>query len=702
MDRFQRFVAATIAFFAAYAAIGGLLYLVFSDNLPRIEHWSFQPKRVTRVLSADGRHLKDFLEENRELLTYQEIPRAVHDALIAAEDQRFYSHWGIDVRRVIGSLVANVRSLDIVGQGASTLTQQLARNAFAEVGQQRSAASARAVLATYARKIREQITAVQIERMYTKQEILTMYLNTVFFGHNCYGLKAAARYYFDKDVDQLEVDECALLVGILPAPSTYSPRRDLEAATRKRNQVLASMVQTGALSAAACRQLQRRPVRTQRSERGPTYGLAPYFLEHVRQQLEEQYGSALYRDGLTITTTLDTRLQQIAEKHYRAELERIQARVDQYLALQPDTLPRPGSGRALVQAAFVAIDPGTGSILALIGGRDFGESMFDRATQARRQAGSAFKPFVYTAAIDNNRFTVDLVADNALSLWENGARWEPDNYDHKFLGWITLRDALKQSRNVATIWLTDQIGPGLVRRYARSMGITTPIHAVPSIGIGTSDVRLIDLVAAYAVYANRGIHVEPFAIRKVTGRDGATLFEQDSGRKREALRPAVAVIMTDLLRSVVDDEQGTGYGLRRVYGFQPAAAGKTGTTDDYKDAWFIGFTPHLAAGVWVGMDDPALHLWPRQSGAVAALPLWARFMAEVYERVPPYSQRRAEGFEYPANLVVSLPVCEDSHRLATRYCPRQTAELFIAGEPLPATCPVHGTGPRAPGRTRRF
>jgi len=691
----------TFGFLCCYTFFLLGIYLAFNDNLPNIDAWSFQPKRITRVFSADGQHLKNFLEENREILTYDEIPEAMQQALVAIEDQRFYSHWGIDMRRIFGAALANLRSMDLTAQGASTITQQLARNLFSEVGQLRSSASLEAVLGSYARKVREQITAVQIERLYTKREILTMYLNTVFFGHNCFGLKAAARFYFDKDVDALTIDECALLAGLLPAPNIYSPFRNPDKARRRRNQVLASMVQTKKLSTNTFRQLQNRPVIARRSQRAATYGLAPYFIEYVRQQLERRYGSGLYRDGVTVHTTLDSRLQEIAEKHFAIEIGRVQERVNQYLARQDSSEGLPDS--AVVQAAFVAMDPRTGHILAMIGGRDFSESKFNRATQSKRQAGSSFKPFVYTAAIDNNRFTIDMLEDNAITIWEKGKLWDPENYDKKFKGPMTLREGFKQSRNLIAIKLADQIGPGLIRRYARKMGITTSINAVPSIGIGTSDVHLLDLVSAYCVFPNRGIYVEPISVARIVDKEGNTSFERQTGHKREVLRPATAVLMTDMLRSAVDEQGGTGRSIRTIYRFKPDAAGKTGTTNDYRDAWFIGFTPHIVAGVWVGLDDPTLRLWPRQSGAVAALPLWARFMQEVYRTVEPYRDLVNEKFDYPEDLVDRLPVCNETHKLATRYCPEKSEDLFLKGEALPPLCPsLHRAVGKPSGRTQRF
>jgi penicillin-binding protein 1A len=700
MKLFARILLYMVGFLALYTLILVGTYFAFNDHLPDIDNWSFEPKRVTHVLSADGQLLKDFLEENRELLTYEEIPKPMIDALIASEDQRFYSHWGIDVRRIFGSMLANLLSGRLVGQGGSTLTQQLARSIFAEVGQQRSAASLGAVMGTYARKVREQITAVQMERLYTKQEILTMYLNTVFFGFRCYGLKAATRLYFDKEVSALTVDECALLVGMLPAPNNYNPIKDPDEALRRRDQVLAAMHDTDRLSARDYQQLRRRPLKAGQSLRAATYDLGPYFIEHVRQQLEKEFGLGLYRNGMVVHTTLDSRLQRIAEKHFAVEIGKVQDQVDQYLARQGGRsgLPR----TAMVQAAFVALDPGTGRVLAMIGGRDFEASKFNRATQAVRQAGSAFKPFVYTAAIDNNRLPTDLLDDNAAPIYDQGKLWNPENYDGEFLGPITLRTALARSRNLVAIKLAQEIGPALVRRYARNMGITTPIQAVPAIGVGATDVHLLDMAAAYAVFPNQGIYVEPVTVNRVVDPEGKTVREEKAGPRHQALRPEVAVVMTDMLRSVIDDEEGTGRAVRATYHLPVAAAGKTGTTNNYADAWFVGFTPNLVAGVWVGMDDPSLRLWPRQSGAVAALPLWAQFMGEVYRTVSPYRGWADRDFAYPEGLVERLSVCADSHKLATRFCPRQTREVFIRGEAMPPSCPLHGGGARPAARPRRF
>ena len=341
-------------------------------------------------------------------------------ALLASEDQRFFSHWGIDIYRIPGALLANLKDRRLVGQGASTLTQQLARKSFTEVGTQRSSASFADVAATYVRKIREQLTAVLIERLYTKPEIMTMYLNTVYFGHGAYGIKSAARLYFDREVDQLALEESALLVGLLPGPNSRTPLRHPERARKHRNLVLHSMANNGAITPAERDSLCNEPIVARRGSREETYGIAPYFVEHVRQQMQREFGMATYREGFVSTRRLDSRLQQIAEKHFDTEISKVQEKVDKYL--KAVGAARSVRDSAVVQAAFVAMNPATGHILAMIGGRDFSRSKFNRATQAKRQPGSAFKPFVYTAAIDNNRFAVDVLDDNAFTLWDHSVK----------------------------------------------------------------------------------------------------------------------------------------------------------------------------------------------------------------------------------------------------------------------------------------
>jgi penicillin-binding protein 1A len=697
----KKIALGTAACISFYAVGVGFVYALFSDDLPDIDTLeTFQPKRVTRVWSADGQHLLDFKEENRELIRdFNEIPQAMKDALISIEDRRFFSHWGVDLRRIFGAIKENLRRLDPTRQGASTLTQQLARNLYQKVGRQSSSASLELVQSSYARKIREAITAVHIERLYTKREILVMYLNTVFFGHDAFGLRSAARLYFDKEIGDLAVEECALIAGLLKAPNKYSPFVNPAEARARRNVVLVEMVRAGKLGGAHARRLGAEPVRVRRGQRADTYGLAPYFVEYVRRQLGERYGRSLYQDGYAVHTTLNARMQQIAEKHFDTVLDAVQTKVDAYVA-KLDTTQLPDSVSTLVQGAFVAMDPRSGEILAMIGGRDVRGDAYNRAYQAKRQAGSAFKPFVYTVALDLGHFPSEILDDNAITITErDGKVWTPENYDRKFKGRMTMREGFKQSRNIIALKLAQDVTAGRISQYADRMGISTTIRAVPSIGIGSSEVILLDMVAAYAVFPNHGIYVAPTAVRRVEDADGNTI-EQTTTRRREALRPAVTILMTDLLRSVMDEVGGTGRGARTRYGFRSPAAGKTGTTNDYRDAWFIGFTPDLVAGVWVGADDPRISL-ANQTGAAAALPLWAKFMKEVYESVEPYRSRREVDFDYPEDLIEYRAVCDDTHTLATRYCPNQSRDLFIRGGLMPNICPLHG-GDGDSGRRRRL
>ena len=679
-----------------------VVYDLFDDNLPDIDELETrQPNRVTKVYSADGKHLTDFHKEKRELLkSYDEIPRSMKDALIAVEDKRFFQHWGVDLQRVLGAALSNIISGNLTGQGASTLTQQLARNLYDKVGRQRGSESLDLLTASYARKIREAITAVYIERLYTKQEILRMYLNTVFFGHDSWGLKSAARLYFDKSPMDLSIAESATLAGLLPAPNSYSPLRNRTLATNKRNMVLKLMRENGSLTSMEYRQLSAQPIHLRRPRHEETVGLAPHFVEYVRRQLDEKYGSALYTDGLRMHTTLDSRLQMIAERVYEIEIGKVQEAVDKHFAALDTSGALPDS--AQVQAAFIALDPSSGRILAMIGGRNTGTGEFDRgfnrATQAERQAGAAFKPFVYTAALDNGRFPTDESEDNAITITEeDGSIWDPENYDRKFKGMMTLRDGFKQSRNLIAINLAMEIGPRNIRKYAQDMGITTKIRPFFAIAIGSSEVKLIDMVSAYSVFLNRGIRRDPNAVMSVVDASESVIYEPPN-IPRVVLRSSVATLMTDMMRSVIDE--GTGVRVRRI-GFKPQAAGKTGTTNDYADAWFIGFTPHLVAGVWVGFDDPSLRL-ARLPGSRAALPLWAHFMKSVYTEVDYYRERAGAEFEYPEGLISRRAVCDSTHRLATRYCPHRTEGLFIADGVLPELCPEHGGDPVQRPRQQRF
>ncbi|MCD6336393.1 MAG: PBP1A family penicillin-binding protein [Candidatus Latescibacteria bacterium] len=684
------FLAAALAFY-------------FSRDLPSLEQLErIRPKLATLVYSSDGQVLKEFAVEKRIPLPYEAIPQAMIDAVISIEDRRFYSHWGIDLRRTLKAAYVDLRHFGIV-EGASTLTQQLARNLFLTMR------------VMWSRKIKEALTAIRIERTYSKQEILEMYMNQVYFRHGAYGIQSAAQTYFGKNVDELRLDEYALLAAQLKGRG-YSPFVYPEGALRRRNLVLRVMANCGKISEEEAREAQSRPlgVRPKREEGGK----APYFTEYIRRRLKEdpRYGTeAIYERGLTIYTTLNYGLQKIAEEVLHKKLAELQAPIDERIAQieaaaaaqaridslhrdlgQPVSHALSDSLYALadslrkthiVQGAFVALDPHTGRILAMVGGRDFKESEFNRAIQALRQPGSVFKPFVYTAAIDNGYRTTDIIFDTAISVpMPDGTLWRPENYDLKFLGPITLREGMKKSRNLVTIRLLMKISPEQAVQYARKMGITTRIAPVYSLAVGSCEVTLFDLTSAFCVFPNGGVHVEPFSILRIVDRDGRMLEERSQGAENEVLSAETAAIMTSMLQSVME-KGGTGYGARTRYGFKRPAGGKTGTTGNFADTWYIGFTPQIAAGVWIGFDEK-ISLGKRKSGAAVALPVWAHFMKAAHDSL----HLPVADFVIPAT-VVQLDICAETHKIATEYCPRVLHELFKPGTEPTEICPKHRLTP---------
>jgi len=658
MGRFLRkvFLYTLIWAFVYSAALCGIV-LYFGRGLPSLEQLErFKPKLSTLIYDSDGKVLRELAEERRVAVPFDQIPEDFIHAVLAVEDRDFYNHNGLNFLAIIRAALANLSAGRIV-QGASTITQQLARNLFLSLK------------VSLSRKIKEALTAIRIERAYTKEEILEMYANQVYFGHGAWGIQAAARTYFDKDARDLTLEECALLAGLLKSPSRYSPFLHPDLALRRRNSVLDKMVDFGVISREQAEEAKARPlgIHTASEE----VGEAPYFVEYVRQYLMEKYGSELvYKGGLRVYTTLDQTLQSLAEHFLLEKLGELQAD-----SPYPDSLP--------VQGAIVALNTHTGHILAMVGGRDFRESQFNRAVQALRQPGSAFKPIIYAAAIDNGWRTIDTLLDVPITLpMPDGTLWRPENYDHTFLGPITLREALKKSRNLATVRLLMDIRPETVIPYARQMGITSPLQPVYSMALGTNEVTLLELTAAYCTFPNGGIWVEPISVLRVEDREGRVLEEREHGREQEALSPETAAVMVSLLRSVMEPG-GTGYGARKWYGFTRPAGGKTGTTGNFADAWFIGFTPQLAAGVWVGYDQK-LSLGPRKAGAAVALPVWAKFMKAAHDTL----DLPVVDFPVPPT-VVQMDLCAETLKIATPYCPKVVHELFVPGTEPTDTCSVH-------------
>ncbi|MDP6861554.1 MAG: PBP1A family penicillin-binding protein, partial [Candidatus Marinimicrobia bacterium] len=629
-----------------------VLGVIFSlaKNLPSIEQLeNYDPDLVTRIYSADGKVLDELFVQKRVFIELDKIPTHMQNAVVASEDRRFYDHWGLSLRSVARAIVINTLAMSY-RQGFSTLTQQLARNLYKSVGFEDSVV----------RKIKEVITAVQIERTYTKDEILEMYLNTVHFGHGTYGVEAATKRFFGKESNGLSIDESALLVGLLPAPASYSPIHHPERAIRRRNTVLRLLRDQEYIQNSEFEEYRAMTLESVREL--PKKGIAPYFTEYVRRTMEkidEILEVNIYRDGLKIYTTLDSRLQSIAEDAVMQSVQDDQARLNRrlfkdreefeniaYLTIYPeDTVKMMMAGegelykdlrdKLLVQCSFVALDPLTGGILALVGGRPDYHDQYNRAVQAKRQPGSVFKPFVYTTALDNGYPVTEQLLNqpvvlNVQNVDGSWVKWKPQNYDGSTGGLTTLREGLRKSMNLISVRMVQQdIAPSeQVKRTAKRMGITTDIRAVDALALGTSEVFPLEIVSAYAAFANQGVYSKPFPITRVEDRYGNVIKEFYPERK-EVLSEETAYLMTSLLQTVMD--RGTGGSARWKYKFNRPAAGKTGTTQGWSDAWFVGFTPQIAAGCWFGVDDFRVPLGPGQDGSTAALPAWARFMKGAHD-----------------------------------------------------------------------
>ncbi len=684
-------------FYALLGILGLLLALVYSRDLPSIEQLrKIDPELVTRIYSADGKVLQELYTQRRIYVTIDRIPPAMVQAVVAVEDERFFKHWGFSFRDFFRALATDVLTLS-KGHGGSTLTQQLARILYESIGFEK----------TISRKVKELLTAIQIERMYTKSEIVEMYLNSTWLGHGVYGVQAASRRYFDKDVSQLTPDECALLAGVIKNSARFSPIRRPIAAYQRRNLVLKKMMQRGYLSDEEYALYKNSPLQVFKPE--PPAGVAPYFVEYVRQKVQREFdrlGVDIYRDGLSIYTTLDTRIQAAADsalqRHLREQQRllnnRLLSNADELKSFINDSTISLTQVRAMirgeipltpqmqaslvVQGAVVAIDPSNGHILAMIGGRDFNESEFNRATQAKRQPGSAFKPIVYATAIDNGfPVTTQLLNQPVVLNMPDGSRWAPKNYDLSTGGNTTLREALARSLNLVTIRIIQElISPASVVETARRLHLSTNILPVDALALGACEVIPIELVSAFGVFDNHGVWVEPIAITKIEDRWGHVITSYKP-RQELVLSEETAYLTTSLMESVMNE--GTGVNARRYYGFNLTAAGKTGTTNNFNDAWFVGFTPYMVAGVWVGVDNPAVSLGNRQSGAVAALPIWAQFMREAHIAKGWHDKPfvRPEG-------VVEVQICSVTKLLPSKYCPIET-ELFTKNTVPTEHCPLH-------------
>ena len=711
--------------FGAGSIVVVVLFVVFMKlvfaGLPSLEQLENpKPELATKVFSYDGEVLGQFYLKNRTYTAFDKIPKSTVDALISTEDKDFYSHWGVSPWRFVKAMVKNIIALRFK-EGASTITQQLSRNLYNLKSAQET------TFDKMTRKIREFITSVQIERTYTKREILEMYLNYIYLGRGAYGISAAASIYFDKPAQDLTLAESSLLIGMAKGPNYYDPVKHPERAFARREIVLSQMVKYGKLTGAAADSIGRDSLRFTSADALTLTGLAPHFVENVRQQLlqkAEKYGFDIYKDGLAVYTTLDSRMQQCANRAVEEHLADIQPSFDTTWDWKenPDVLnkaidkgvqdvitSRKSTSRVesdslnhalrsnqafvdsvkkvwqTIEVGLIIIDPHSGNVCAMVGGANFKTFRYglNHTTQIQRQPGSAFKPFVYTVAIDNGYPpTFELLNQPVTLMMEDGSRWTPGNFDGTIGGKYTLREGIRESINLIAVRAIMEIAPkNQVIEMAHRMGISTPIPPFESIALGTATVKPIEMTAAFGVYSNEGVYVQPTSILRIEDKDG-NIIEENVSEKREVMSKETAYIMTSMLQDVVD--HGSGMRVRNYFHFP--AAGKTGTTQDYADAWFVGFTPQLAAGVWIGFDNPQVKFTSSdgQGGRVAA-PLWGRVMKYIYEdQSIPITN---EFFEKPDGVVVDT-ICADTKKLATPFCPKKFAEVFNI-KYQPGACTKH-------------
>ncbi len=571
---------------------GGYVFWMLSD-LPRVDSLEeYTPAESSKVYSEDNRLIAEYYLERRTFIPYYRIPEHVKQAFISIEDIRFYEHHGIDFIRILGALYQDIKARAYV-QGASTITQQLAKMLFLKPEK------------SIIRKIKEIALSIQIERRYTKDEILGLYLNQAYFGTQAYGIVAASQTYFGKSVDELTISDAAMLAALPKAPSRYSPFRNPLKALKRRNLVLEKMVEYGYLDevqnyVASSETLPKKPFR--RKYR------APYFVEYLRQIIEKEYEDRLYSEGLKIYSTLNLRMQEIAENAVSKGIETIEKRVP-----------------AGVQAALIAIDIGTGKIRAMVGGTDFWETQFNRATQAMRQPGSAFKPIVYLTALNIGVTPEDTIVDEEVTFQGNepGEIWTPRNYYGIYKGEVTIRYALSHSLNSATACLAEDVGVGRIIKTAKLLGLKSELRPFLTISLGASDLTPLELVYVYKVFAD-GRRVDPMLYDRIVDRNGIVLDDVVQKSER-VIDEGVLLEMKSLMRSVITE--GTGRKARRL---PRPVYGKTGTTDDYTDAWFVGFDDNVALAVWIGRDDHT-PIGDRETGSRAALPIWIEFMKKIYQ-----------------------------------------------------------------------
>jgi penicillin-binding protein 1A len=715
------------------------VFFTYQKGLPRIKNLEdIKPSVVSEVYSDDGRVIGRYFLEKRIILTSKEIPDVIKKAFIATEDSRFYKHWGVDFWRVLGAFVRNIKHGRKV-QGASTITMQLARSLF--LTQKR----------TWSRKIKETFLSFQIERQYTKDQILTYYLNQIYLGYGNYGVEAASEFYFGKKAKYLSIDEAALLAGINSSVGRYSPLTHKDRAIKRRNYALKRMLDEKFISKKQYLESKTKPLNIVKKDPYQNNDYLAYFIEEVRKYISSHYGSkVLYQNGLKVYTTLNMEYQKIAYKALRAGLRAHDKRkgwrkdkknvlsegkkIEEIILKEWKLPPREGyitkgvvikvsskiaklkigeytgilklenakwtkiyNMRKIVrkgdiievrvlkkdektktvelyleqepktEGGFLAINPHTGEIKAMIGGYSFKRSEFNNAVQAKRQPGSTFKPIIYSAALSNGYTPASTFIDEPVTFNDKwtGEEWSPLNFDQKYRGLCTLRRGLEESRNVITAKLLEAITPQLAIEYAKRFGIKSKLKPYLSMSLGTMEVSLLEMVSAFTVFPNHGVRIKPFFIKKIQDMNENILYE-NRFEANQVITPQVAYQMTYMLEGVV--QRGTA-GKARV--LKLTCGGKTGTTDDYTDAWFIGFTPSVVAGVWVGYDHKK-SLGNYETGSRAALPVWMDFMRNIYKDKP------AEDFQVPPNISF-VKIDYFTGLLATPSCRIIIDEAFVPG-----------------------
>ncbi|MBX7042177.1 MAG: PBP1A family penicillin-binding protein [Ignavibacteria bacterium] len=685
-------------------AAGYLVYL--SNTLPSLEELE-NPKleEATKVFSSDGELIDKFFLKNRTKVTLDSIPKDMINALIATEDRKFYDHWGVHLERIFKAVFKNIASGNLAREGASTITQQLARNLYKDIGTEVS----------LNRKIREAMTAVQIEKTYTKDEILAYYLNTVYFGKGAYGVEAAAQTYFNKSARDLSLDECALLVATLKSPTNYDPVEYPDAALKRRNLVLNEMKESDFITSETYDLVSRDPIKLNiRKDYASFNSPAPQFTEYVRQQLEamaEKYGFDLYRDGLKVYTSLDSRFQKHAvdaartllgpfqrsfngywnwnssgskeilndaviryivqsEQYKKAKTEQERNKIYEKLKSDKSFVDSVKSLTTTVQIGFVVLDPKNGEIKAMVGANPSISFKYglNHVTQIKRQPGSSFKPFVYATAVNSGYSPGYMVSNNPININIGGTMWSPKGGGTG--GRISMRDGIANSVNVIAVRTAMELAPiDKVIDLAHRMGIKSELPNVLSLSLGAGEVSPLEITNAYGVFANEGIWVEPISILRIEDRNGK-LIQEFNPETKEVLSEEVAFVMCDMMEDVID--YGTATSVRQY--FHRPAAGKTGTSQSYGDAWFIGFTPQYVAGIWLGFDDARIKFGGAYGqGGKAAAPIWGKFMQLLYSD---------DEFDFPVayflmpDNVEEASVCTVTGLQSNGTCP-STQDLII-------------------------